>query len=96
MLFPIKPIASNDKILSVCGKILYNDRRRRIDLKKPVRDLFEQTPDPFYIMELCLNEKKLHERINELSKMNITPVILYFGCKENEMSRMRKFSDRPK
>ncbi len=82
MLFPIKPIASTNKIITVSGKILYNDRRRRIDLKKSVRDLFEPTKDPFYIMEVCLHKNRIHERIEELSKNNITPIILYFGNKE--------------
>ncbi len=80
MLLKTKPIQTADRIISVQGKVFYNDRRRRIDVKKPIRDLFESnTMDIHYIMELCLSENKAHERLRELSKKNIMPVILYFA-----------------
>lgn len=68
-----------DKAITVKGKVFFNDGRRRIDIKKPIRDLFEgSAPEVGYIMEFCLSKEKLTERINELSENNITPVIMYF------------------
>ncbi len=74
-----KPIQSNATVIAVSGKVFYNDRRRRIDVKKPIRDLFEQGQNEVgYIMELCLNEEKLLARVKELGTQNVVPVILYF------------------
>ena len=74
-----KPIQSNSTVIAVSGKVFYNDRRRRIDVKKPIRDLFEQGQNVVgYTMELCLNEEKLLARCKELGTQNVVPVILYF------------------
>lgn len=73
-----KLIPTTEKIISVSGKVFYNDRRRRIDVKKPIRDLFDSTSDVGYVMELCFTENKILERIKELAKKNVMPVILYF------------------
>jgi len=75
-----KPIQTEDTVISVSGKVFYNDRRRRIDIKKPVRDLFEngEENDVGYIMELCLSSDKMQERIKALGDQKITPVLLYF------------------
>ena len=82
MLISTKPISTTDKIISIKGKVFYNDRRRRIDIKKPIRDLFESSAmDVFYIMELCLSKEKVKERSKELAEMNIIPVLLYFEKK---------------
>lgn len=82
MLVPTKPILTTDKIISIKGKVFYNDRRRRIDIKKPIRDLFESsTMDVFYIMELCLSKEKVKERSKELADKDIIPVLLYFERK---------------
>ena len=79
MFIPNIPIKTAEKVISVEGKIFYNDRRRRIDVKKPIRDLFDNSSlDVFYTMELCLSENKLIERVKNLSKENIMPIILYF------------------
>ena len=76
---PIQLIKATDKIIKVGGKIIYNDGRQRIDLKKPIRDLFESSGDKIgYAMELCLSETKAVERIKELSQKQVIPVILYF------------------
>jgi hypothetical protein len=89
LLINTEPIQTNDKIISVSGKVFYNDRRRRIDIKKPIRDLFESTNAEIgYVMELCLSEKKMSERIKELSGNNIIPVILYFTKEENKNEQM--------
>jgi hypothetical protein len=78
-----KPIQTTDKILKVQGKVFYNDRRRRIDVKRPIRDLFENSAlEVGYIMELCLSESKLVARVKELAKKDIMPVILYFIVEE--------------
>ena len=73
------PIKTADQLISVKGKVFYNDQRRRIDLKKPIRDLFEsKSADVHYVMELCLNQNKVIERVKELTKQGVLPVILYF------------------
>ena len=86
MLMKKKPIQTTDKIISVAGKVFYNDQRRRIDVKKPIRDLFENgSAEIGYVMELCLSETKALERIRELSQRKVVPVILYFTAEgENE------------
>ena len=76
-----KTILTSDKIIRVSGKVFYNDRRRRIDIKKPIRDLFESAIDVFYTMELCLSKEKVKERTHELAENNIVPVLLYFERK---------------
>ncbi|MGV8162421.1 MAG: hypothetical protein ACP5N2_03775 [Candidatus Nanoarchaeia archaeon] len=74
-----KPIQTTDRVISVSGRVFYNDRRRRIDVKKPIRDLFESEQKGIgYIMELCLSEDKLLERAKALSGRNVLPVLLYF------------------
>ena len=79
MLLTTKPIQTSDAIISVRGRVMYNDRRRRIDVKKPIRDLFEENAyNVGYIMELCLSENRLLNRVKELSQKNVLPVILYF------------------
>jgi hypothetical protein len=74
----LRYILSKDRSIKIKGRVMYNDRRRRIDVKKPIRDLFNSSENIGYIMELCLSEKKLQERINELSNKCILPVLLYF------------------
>ncbi len=80
MLLQTKPIITKNQIIKVQGKVFYNDRRRRIDLKRPIRDLFEESSadDVAYRMELCLSIQKLAERIEELEEKNVLPVLLYF------------------
>lgn len=78
-----QPIQTANKIISVKGKVFYNDRRRRIDVKKPIRDLFDNGEDINYVMEVCLSEDKAVERVKELSGKRIIPVLMYFvegGC----------------
>jgi len=81
----LEPIKTRNKIIRVRGKVIYNDSRKRIDIKKPIRDLFEDVKDGvLYTMEVCLNEETAHSRVEELSKKNVVPIILYFmyGGKE--------------
>ena len=88
MLYPLKPLATCQRIISVNGKIIYNDQRRRIDLKKPIRDLFENNEaDVFYVMELCLSKEKAIERISKLADNSVLPVLLYFST-ENKDGKM--------
>jgi hypothetical protein len=78
-----KPIQNTDSIISVSGKVFYNDRRRRIDVKKPIRNLFEKNHNEVgYTMELCLSEIRILERIRELKNKNVMPVLLYFTEEE--------------
>ena len=75
----LEPIKTRNKIIKVQGKVIYNDSRKRIDIKKPIRDLFEDVKDGvLYTMEVCLNNKTAHRRVEELSKKNVVPIILYF------------------
>jgi hypothetical protein len=82
------PIQTTDNIISVSGKVFYNDRRRRIDVKRPIRNLFEKgSLDVGYVMEVCSNKITAVQRIKELTGKNIVPVLLYFTREEeNEMS----------
>ena len=55
----LKPIITSKKVILVSGKVFYNDRRRRIDIKRPIRDLFEDSSFKIrYIMEMCFSEEK--------------------------------------
>lgn len=82
MNFPEKLITTSNKVISVKGKVFYNDKRRRIDLKKPIKDLFGvENLDIFYTMEMCLSKDGVLKRVTELSEKNVTPVILYFSKK---------------
>lgn len=81
-----QPIRTTNQILTVEGKVFYNDRRRRIDVKKPIKDLFssDSNTDVRYVMELCLSKEKLNSRIKELSEKKILPVLMYFTEEEVE------------
>ncbi|MDD3175335.1 MAG: hypothetical protein PHU51_02565 [Candidatus Nanoarchaeia archaeon] len=74
----IKPIQTTNKSIRIEGKVFYNDRRRRIDVKRPIRDLFDANQDVRYVMELCLSKDKLATRIQELENKGVTPLLLYF------------------
>lgn len=79
MFLPINLIKTTNKILKVQGKVLFNDHKRKIALKKPIRDLFDDTSvDVYYMMELCLSKDKVIERVQTLNERNVVPVILYF------------------
>ena len=78
MNLPIKPINPRDRIISIKGKVIYNDKRKRIDIKRPIKDLFDKNKKIRYIMEICFSESKLKNRIKELTKGNILPLLLYF------------------
>ena len=81
MLLQTKPIQTTKRIIKVEGKVFYNDRRRRIDVKRPIRDLFEDNSktEIKYTMELCLSEERIMQRIKELGKENVVPVLMYFS-----------------
>ena len=84
MLLP-NTIRTKDAMLRVKGKVFYSDRRRRIDLKKPIKELFDSGKyDVSYVMELCLSESRLKERVNKLSEKEIIPVLLYFMREEKK------------
>ena len=69
-----------DSIVSAQGKLFWNDGRRRIDIKKPIREIFDQIDqdEVIYKMDLCLSKKKLYYKLNELIKEDIIPILLYF------------------
>lgn len=76
-------VKATNQIIKVAGKVFYNDRRRRIDLKHPIRDLF---PDGSvkYVMELCLSKEGIIKRVEQLVKEEIRPVLLYFDAEETD------------
>ena len=77
---------ANQKI-AVQGKVFYTDNRRRIDLKKPIRDLIGATLKPVeYTMEVCLSKESLLNRVKYLIGEGVMPVIFYFKESGNEMS----------
>jgi len=69
-----------ERVISVQGKVFWNDRRRRIDLKKPVRDIFEplENRSTVYVMEICLSKDKVMSRTKELLDKDIVPILFYF------------------
>jgi len=73
-------------IIKVQGKVFYNDGRRRIDIKKPIRDIFEPLEGGqttiVYTMELCLSKKKVIARTQELIENGVIPVLFYFAKEE--------------
>jgi len=82
MLVSKNLISNANKVINVDGKVFYNDRRRRIDLKRPIRDLFEnESLEVFYRMEICLSVEKTIERVKELAQEKVIPVIMYFMVK---------------
>ena len=85
MLLPFEIITTTNKIILVKGKVTYNDRKRKIDLKRPIRDLFDSTSiNIFYIMELCLSKEEALERVKQLTKNEVIPVLLYFIKGKNQ------------
>ncbi len=79
MILPNTPIITANQTIKTKGKVFYTDRRRRIDLKKPIRDLFEHSNyEVFYVMELCLSKDAILNRVSSLSEKRILPVLLYF------------------
>jgi hypothetical protein len=85
MLLPFNVITTTNKIIKVRGKVIYNDRKRKIDLKRPIRDLFDATSnDVHYMMELCLSKEEALKRVKQLTDEEVVPVILYFVQKEEE------------
>jgi hypothetical protein len=75
-----------ESVILVQGTVLLNDGRRRIDLKRPIRDILypleTEKSKVAYNMELCLSKKKLTERTEELLDQEIVPILLYFTKEE--------------
>lgn len=76
--------------IKIKGKIFHNDGRRRIDLKRPIRDIFEPMEEDFkmlYVMELCLSKEKALERAKELTEQEIIPILFYFLKQKRDLNR---------
>ena len=77
-----------DSIIAVQGRIFWNDGRRRIDLKKPIKDIFEpletEQQKIIYTMELCLSKQKLLKRTEELLSQEVIPILFYFVKEQNK------------
>jgi len=85
MLLPFEVITTTNRIIKVRGKVIYNDRKRKIDLKRPIRDLFDATSNNVhYMMELCLSKEEAIKRVKQLTEKEVVPVILYFMQTEEE------------
>ncbi|MFH1770123.1 MAG: hypothetical protein ABH828_01050 [archaeon] len=79
MLSPFEIITTTNKIILVKGKVIYNDRKRKIDLKRPIRDLFDATSNNVhYMMELCLSKEEAIKRVTQLTEKEVIPIIMYF------------------
>jgi hypothetical protein len=78
-----RPIRTSDKVIRARGKVFYNDRRRRLDLKRPIRDLIPEG-SVSYVMELCLSDEKALARLKELVEKGVMPVLLYFDGGDTE------------
>ena len=79
-----------DTVITLKGKIFWSDGRRRINLKKPIREIFEplETSDKriVYIMELCFSKEKLIQRAEELLEQETVPVLFYFTKESAEVA----------
>ena len=85
----VQPICVTSQMITVGGHVHYTDKRRRIELKKPVRDLFSHIKgNVSYIMEICLDSDKVQQRVDELKKQNIRPTIIYFLENEETKNEM--------
>ena len=77
-----KQVCVLNPIITVNGKVFWNDRRRRLNLKKPVRELIHdndpESDDLNYEMEICLKKEVLLKRTEELMDKGINPILLYF------------------
>jgi len=84
-----KLVTSADRSVKITGKVFYNDHRRRIELKKPVRDLFDlDSENMFYVMELGFSPEAVHKRIKELFDKRVVPIITYFV--EDEIKEVKE------
>lgn len=72
-------IKATEQKIVVEGKVFFTDDRRRIDLKKPIRDLIGSTMSPVsYKMLVCMSPTSITENMQILLKSGIMPVLLYF------------------
>lgn len=73
------PIQTTRQAIVVEGNVFYTDKRRRIDLKKPIRDLIQSSnSNVFYKMELCVCPESTILRCKELLDQRVRPVLMYF------------------
>ena len=69
------------KLILVEGSVLYNDGRRRIDLKRPIIDVLEKLNEKekvVYAMELYLSKDEFKQRIEQALEEGRLPVLLWF------------------
>lgn len=82
-----------ESAIIVNGNVIWNDGRRRITLKRPLRDIFEplETDDRTlaYAMELYFNNEKIIERVRELFSQGVVPLLLYFSTKNTEEDELK-------
>ncbi|PIN86792.1 hypothetical protein COV19_02875 [Candidatus Woesearchaeota archaeon CG10_big_fil_rev_8_21_14_0_10_44_13] len=63
------------EVLKVQGRIINNDGRKRIEIKRPLSSMFAASD---YSMELYLNKDKFKERIEEIARKGVLPVLVWF------------------
>ena len=76
----LQPINIKKSIL-VEGTVLYNDGRRRIDIKRPFTDILENMAESnkvVYAMEMYLCKDKFMEKIEEAVEDGVLPILLWF------------------
>ena len=75
----MKPVNPMQEVLKIQGRIINNDGRKRIEIKRPLSSMFAASD---YSMELYLNKEKFKERIEEIAGKGVLPVLVWFW-KEN-------------
>ena len=71
----MKPINPMQEVLKIQGRIINNDGRKRIEIKRPLSSMFAASD---YSMELYLNKEKFKERIDEIAGKGVLPVLVWF------------------
>ena len=71
----MKPVNPMQEVLKIQGRIINNDGRKRIEIKRPLSSMFAASD---YSMELYLNKEKFKERIDEIAGKGVLPVLVWF------------------
>ena len=71
----MKPVNPMQEVLKIQGRIINNDGRKRIEIKRPLSSMFAASD---YSMELYLNKDKFKERIEEIAGKGVLPVLVWF------------------
>ncbi len=75
------------EVLKVQGRIIHNDGRKRIEIKRPLSNMFAASD---YSMELYLNKERFKERIDEIARKGVLPVLVWFYKEGGDRLMARK------